>query len=151
MGLLGAGGGTIDTQTGALTLSGTIAGTAALTKTGSGALVLTGTSSYAGGTTITNGTLQLGDRAGEHGFAGRQGMRGFGLGTVKPGQRLCRGTLCHHRGRFLRSRVGQCARSLGSRLLRRLRPGLQRIEVGKVGTSGERLLIGHARIVVLSG
>ena len=43
------------------TLSGTISGSGALTKTGAGTLVLTGTNTYAGTTTISTGTLQLGN------------------------------------------------------------------------------------------
>ena len=39
------------------------AGTLALTKAGTGALVFSGSNSYNGGTTITAGTLQLGDGA----------------------------------------------------------------------------------------
>jgi autotransporter-associated beta strand protein len=38
-----------------------IAGIGALTKSGTGTLTLTGTNTYSGGTTIANGTLQLGD------------------------------------------------------------------------------------------
>jgi autotransporter-associated beta strand protein len=42
---------------------GSIAGTGGLTKTGSGSLFLTGADSYSGGTTISNGTLKLGNAA----------------------------------------------------------------------------------------
>lgn len=42
------------------TYAGTISGSGALDKTGPGTTILTGTNSYAGGTTITAGTLQLG-------------------------------------------------------------------------------------------
>nr|WP_085043937.1 autotransporter outer membrane beta-barrel domain-containing protein [Ensifer aridi] len=59
---LNAAGGTFDTDNlTTLTLTGTIGGTGALTKAGAGTLVLTGTNSYAGGTTIGAGTLQLGN------------------------------------------------------------------------------------------
>jgi len=44
-----------------LSWSGIISGSGALTKTGSGMLVLTGSNTYAGGTTITDGVLQIGD------------------------------------------------------------------------------------------
>lgn len=44
-----------------LSWSGNIGGSGALTKTGNGTLVLTGTNTYAGGTTITDGVLQIGD------------------------------------------------------------------------------------------
>jgi len=56
--------GTIDTQAKTLTLSGTVAdgtGSGALTKIGTGMLILTGTDTYSGGTTISAGTLQLGN------------------------------------------------------------------------------------------
>ncbi|MBE1206449.1 autotransporter-associated beta strand repeat-containing protein [Aminobacter carboxidus] len=52
-------GGTFDTQAN-LTASGTISGQGKLTKTGSETLTLTGTNSYAGGTRISAGTLQIG-------------------------------------------------------------------------------------------
>ena len=42
------------------THSGIISGSGALTKTGSGTVILTGNNSYAGGTTISSGVLQLG-------------------------------------------------------------------------------------------
>jgi autotransporter-associated beta strand repeat len=59
---LNAGGGTFlaDSST-ASTLSGAITGVGALTKTGSGTLILTGTNTYGGGTTLSAGTLQLGN------------------------------------------------------------------------------------------
>jgi outer membrane autotransporter protein len=53
-------GGTIETQAGTLTHTGLIGGAGAFTKTGPGTLILTGNNIYAGGTTITAGTLQLG-------------------------------------------------------------------------------------------
>lgn len=45
---------------GAQTISGTISGTGSLTKSGSGVATLTGNNTYAGATTISAGTLQLG-------------------------------------------------------------------------------------------
>ncbi len=54
----------VDTQANTLTLSGVISQTAAsgaVTKTGSGTLKLSGTNTYTGATTVSNGTLQLGD------------------------------------------------------------------------------------------
>ena len=59
------GGGTIDVVSGTtLTMAGVLAdgnGPGALTKTDTGTLVLTGANTYTGGTTISAGTLQLGD------------------------------------------------------------------------------------------
>ena len=44
-----------------LSWSGGISGSGSLTKTGIGTLVLTGTNSHAGGTTVSDGVLQIGD------------------------------------------------------------------------------------------
>jgi fibronectin-binding autotransporter adhesin len=57
---LEAGGGTFQTDA-ALTLSDAVDGAGALTKTGAEMLALTGENTYAGGTTISDGALQLGD------------------------------------------------------------------------------------------
>ncbi|MER8373456.1 autotransporter-associated beta strand repeat-containing protein [Mesorhizobium sp. M1406] len=57
---LNAGGGTFETDA-ALTLSGLFGGAGALTKTGNSALVLMADETYTGGTTISAGTLQLGN------------------------------------------------------------------------------------------
>ncbi|MBZ9709428.1 autotransporter-associated beta strand repeat-containing protein [Mesorhizobium sp. ESP7-2] len=59
---LNAGGGTFDTDNSTvLTLTGAVGGAGALTKDGAGTLVLTADSTYGGGTTISAGTLQLGN------------------------------------------------------------------------------------------
>lgn len=59
---LDAGGGTIDMVAGVTsTLSQVMTGSGALTKDGAGTLILTGQNAFAGGTSIANGTLQLGD------------------------------------------------------------------------------------------
>ncbi|MBZ9992169.1 autotransporter-associated beta strand repeat-containing protein, partial [Mesorhizobium sp. BH1-1-5] len=59
---LNAGGGTFDTDNSTvLTLTGAVGGAGALTKDGAGTLVLTADTTYAGGTTIAAGTLQLGN------------------------------------------------------------------------------------------
>lgn len=57
---LGAAGGTFDTQ-GDLTLAGQLAGGGHLTKAGNSALILAADNTYAGGTTIAAGVLQLGN------------------------------------------------------------------------------------------
>ncbi len=57
---IGAGGGTIDTQTFSSTMSNIVGGTGALTKAGSGTLTLSGANTYSGGTTLNSGTLVLG-------------------------------------------------------------------------------------------
>jgi autotransporter-associated beta strand protein len=60
---LGHAGGTLDISDTAnrFTISQALSGSGALTKSGAGALVLTGDNSYAGGTTISTGSLQIGD------------------------------------------------------------------------------------------
>eukprot|EP01035_Chromulina_nebulosa_P047979 gene47979-65079_t len=61
---LGTGGGTLQVDTGTLTLSGTIADSGAtpggLTKTGAGTLVLSGSNLYTGTTSVLAGTLRGG-------------------------------------------------------------------------------------------
>lgn len=57
---LGAGGGSFQTDAD-LSLSGVIGGTGALTKTGAGTLILSSANTYTGGTTISAGTLQIGN------------------------------------------------------------------------------------------
>lgn len=58
---IAAGGLTLDTGNFTDTVASPFSGVGALTKAGAGTLVMTGDSSYAGGTTISAGTLQLGD------------------------------------------------------------------------------------------
>jgi autotransporter-associated beta strand protein len=57
----GAGGATFDTNGNNVTLASALLGTGGLTKIGAGALTLTGTNTYSGATTISGGTLQLGN------------------------------------------------------------------------------------------
>lgn len=56
-----ANGGTIDTQGFQTTIAQNIAGAGALTKAGSGTLVLDGVNAYSGGTSVSAGTLVVGD------------------------------------------------------------------------------------------
>ncbi|MEG1121954.1 MAG: autotransporter outer membrane beta-barrel domain-containing protein [Citrobacter sp.] len=59
---LNAGGGTLDTAAGTtLTMSGVVSGSGALTKTNTGTLTLTNSNTWSGGTTISGGSLQLGN------------------------------------------------------------------------------------------
>ena len=59
---LNAGGGTLDTTGPSATFSGTITGPGRLTRAGStGSIILTGNNTYAGGTTIASGILQIGN------------------------------------------------------------------------------------------
>jgi len=58
---LGSGGGTFDTDGNSNTLTGLISGTGSLTKVGTGILVLTGQNTYTGGTTVSAGSLQIGN------------------------------------------------------------------------------------------
>jgi T5SS/PEP-CTERM-associated repeat protein/autotransporter-associated beta strand protein len=56
---IGAGGAFIDSNGGAGSISSPLGGAGALTKQGAGSLTLTGANTYAGGTTIESGTLQV--------------------------------------------------------------------------------------------
>jgi autotransporter-associated beta strand protein len=54
---------TVDTQSNALALSGTLSGTGGLTKIGSGTLTLAGSNLYGGGTALNAGTLAVGSNS----------------------------------------------------------------------------------------
>jgi len=54
------GAGTVDSDLGDLTLTGVISGAGSIIKTGEGTLVLQGNNSYAGGTDLTDGTIEVG-------------------------------------------------------------------------------------------
>jgi autotransporter-associated beta strand protein len=58
---VGGSGATFDTCDHAVTLSGTLSGPGSVIKTGAGTLILGGSNTYTGGTTITAGTLQVGN------------------------------------------------------------------------------------------
>ena len=53
-----------------MTLPGAISGTGSLTQAGTGYTILTGENTYSGGTTITNGTLQIGNGGTTGGIVG---------------------------------------------------------------------------------
>ncbi|KAB2658097.1 hypothetical protein F9K94_07830 [Brucella tritici] len=71
---LQAGGGTIDTLLTSPELSGNITGTGGLTKVGEGQLILSGDNTYSGGTSIEQGTLQIG---------GNDGLTGSITGNIE--------------------------------------------------------------------
>ena len=77
---LEAGGGGIDTQGNAVTLSGILSGTGGLTKTGAGTLTLTGANSYSGGTAVTEGRL-IGDSQSLQGDIANDGTVEFAQGS----------------------------------------------------------------------
>ncbi|WP_445379179.1 autotransporter-associated beta strand repeat-containing protein [Pseudochrobactrum asaccharolyticum] len=56
---LNAGGGTVDTMSFDTTMSGVVSGAGALTKTGTGILTLSSTNTYAGGTAINGGVIEV--------------------------------------------------------------------------------------------
>ena len=67
IGLATSGASTVDTQANSVTLSGLISGSGSLSKIGSGTLILSGANTYGGATTISQGTLQLGDGSANNG------------------------------------------------------------------------------------
>lgn len=77
------GNGTFDAAQGAITVRSAIAGTGSLTKTGSHTLTLAGSNSYAGDTTIANGTLRIGslDPVARYTFDDIQGNTAINSGT----------------------------------------------------------------------
>ena len=73
---VGAGGGTIDTNGNNVTLANPIgnSGTGGLTKAGTGTFVLAADNTYAGGTTVSGGTLQLGNGGTTGSITGNVGL-----------------------------------------------------------------------------
>lgn len=69
-------------RTGTLALNGAISGSGTLTKLGGGTLILTGSNSYAGGTMIGGGTVQVSSDANLGNVAGTLSLQG---GTLRAG------------------------------------------------------------------
>jgi autotransporter-associated beta strand protein len=67
---IGTGGGTFDTNDNNVTLASALTGNGGVTKAGDGVLTLANTNTYTGGTTITSGTLQIGDGGAAGSIAG---------------------------------------------------------------------------------
>lgn len=97
--ILEANGGTLDVASSqTLTLSGTLSGEGALTKSGAGNLVLTGTSSQTGTTTVSAGNLQVGQAGVGQTGSGAIDLNGAGAvisgtGTVQGTTTVTTGTL----------------------------------------------------------
>ncbi|HZZ12702.1 MAG TPA: autotransporter domain-containing protein [Paraburkholderia sp.] len=93
---LGAGGGTIDTQSFSTTLSQTVSGSGALTKTGSGSLLLNGVNTYSGATTIAAGTLAIGDAAHANAALGGGGATQVFAGATLGGYGAIKGAVTNN-------------------------------------------------------
>ena len=114
---LGAGGGTVDTNGFDATLAGIVSGAGTFTKAGAGSLTLNGINTYSGVTTVSAGTLAVGDvNNPQASLAGSVNvnngtLQGFGNvlgtltnlgGTVAPGGSIGRLTV----GQFTQSPTG---------------------------------------------
>jgi len=75
---LGSNGLKVSTNINRLTLNGVLTGSGALTKTGTGNLTLSGANNFTGGTTLTSGTITLGNVSG----LGTQGLNVDGASTL---------------------------------------------------------------------
>ena len=89
----------------ALTVANDVSGTGSVSKAGAGTTILTGANSYAGTTTITAGTLQVGD-------GGTTGTLGSGA-VVNSGDALLQQKRCAHRWRTSISGAG-AVRQMGA-------------------------------------
>jgi fibronectin-binding autotransporter adhesin len=96
---VGAGGGTINTTAGTLTVGPavfSISGAGALTKMGAGTLAITGTkNNYSGGTLINGGTLQVGA---DGGLGNAAGSLSFNGGTLETTAAFSSARKRHHLG-----------------------------------------------------
>jgi T5SS/PEP-CTERM-associated repeat protein/autotransporter-associated beta strand protein len=90
---MAAGGGTIDTGSNAIVLSGALGGAGGFTKTGTGSLTLTGTGTYAGSTTVDGGLLAVNGAIGGSGVAVNTGGALGGAGTINAATAVTGGTL----------------------------------------------------------
>lgn len=90
---MAAGGGTIDTESNAIVLSGALGGAGGFTKTGTGSLTLTGTGTYAGSTTVNGGLLVVNGAIGGSGVAVNAGATLGGTGTINAATAITGGTL----------------------------------------------------------
>ena len=79
---LGSGGGTINTAGFGTVITNIIGGTGALTKSGAGTLTLGATNTYAGGTTVSAGTLLVNGTAGTNAMTVQSGAALGGTGWV---------------------------------------------------------------------
>ncbi|MBV8275365.1 MAG: autotransporter-associated beta strand repeat-containing protein, partial [Verrucomicrobia bacterium] len=75
-----------------VTFPGVITGAGSLTQSGTGVLILTGTNTYIGGTTISNGTLQIGNGATGGSIVGNVADSGL-LTFDEPGNAIFAGTI----------------------------------------------------------
>ncbi|MBN8941777.1 MAG: autotransporter domain-containing protein [Rhizobiales bacterium] len=90
---MAAGGGTIDTESNAIVMSGALGGAGGFTKTGTGSLTLTGTGTYAGSTTVNGGLLVVNGAIGGSGVAVNAGATLGGTGTINAATAITGGTL----------------------------------------------------------
>ncbi|WP_170181705.1 autotransporter outer membrane beta-barrel domain-containing protein [Phreatobacter stygius] len=90
---MAAGGGTIDTASNSIVMSGALGGAGGFTKTGTGSLTLTGTGTYAGPTTVNGGLLVVNGAIGGSGVTVSAGATLGGTGTINAATAITGGTL----------------------------------------------------------